>query len=59
MDTSPSNEHAGYLLRSRFEILEKLKFLQKKRCLLTAKAKNASSSFVTAIVQVMPEKDYR
>ncbi|BBA34155.1 flagellar brake protein YcgR [Methylocaldum marinum] len=52
-----SNETQGaYLLKGRGEILEKLKLMQAKKCLLSAQTDGAGSGFVTTVVQVMPEK---
>lgn len=46
----------GYVLRSRGEIIEKLKLMQTKKCLLSAQPDGKSLSYVTTVVEVMPEK---
>jgi c-di-GMP-binding flagellar brake protein YcgR len=52
-----TNESQGpYVLIGRGEIIETLKLMQSKKCLLSAQPDGKSLSFVTTVVQVMPEK---
>ena len=56
MQADNTESHGGYTLRVRGEIIEKLKLMQAKKCLLSAQPDGKDSSFVTTIVQVMPER---
>jgi|GEM_PF-1519719 len=56
MPADTIESHAGYTLKGRGDIIEKLKLIQAKKCLLTAQPDGKSLSFVTTVVQVMPEK---
>lgn len=44
------------VLRSRGEIIEKLKLMQTKKCLLSAQPDGRNLGYMTTVVQVMPEK---
>lgn len=45
-----------HILRSRGEIIDKLKLMQTKKSLLSAQPDGRSLSYMTTVVQVMPEK---
>lgn len=50
-------DHQGYTLRGKGDIVEKLRLMLQKRCLVTAHHQGSKANLVTAIVAVMPEKD--
>jgi len=56
MQADNIESHSGYNLRGRGEIIEKLRRMQKSRSLITAQAQGYSSSCVTTVVNVIPEK---
>ncbi|HYE38033.1 flagellar brake protein [Methylocaldum sp.] len=57
MQADTIESHGGYTLKGRSEIIETLKLIQKKKCLLSAQPSGKNLSFVTTIVQVMPERE--
>lgn len=57
MQADSIENQGGYLLKDRSEIIEKLRLMQAKKCLLSAQPDGKGSSFVTVVVQVMPEKE--
>ncbi|WP_133716631.1 flagellar brake protein [Methylocaldum gracile] len=56
MPADTSESQGGYVLKSRGEIIEKLKLMQTKKCLLSTLPDGSGLSFVTTVVQVMAEK---
>lgn len=50
-------QYTSNTLKDRWEILEKLRLMEKLKTLVTAQCKGTSTSFLTTIVRVIPEKD--
>lgn len=49
-------DHPGYTLHSRGDIVEKFRLMQKKRCLMTAHREDSRVNLITAVVEVLPER---
>ncbi|BBL75274.1 flagellar brake protein [Methylomagnum ishizawai] len=58
MHTESIEDHVGYTLRGQGEILEKLRLMQRKRCLVTAHHQDSKANLVTAIVEILPERGW-
>ncbi len=56
MQIESTEEHAGYTLRGIGDIIEKFRLMQRKRCLVTAHHQDSKINLVTAIVEVLPDK---
>jgi c-di-GMP-binding flagellar brake protein YcgR len=56
MPTETAEEHPGYTLHGRGDIIEKFRLMQKKRCLMTAHREDSRVNLITAVVEVLPEK---
>jgi c-di-GMP-binding flagellar brake protein YcgR len=57
MQAEPSEDPTGYTLHGRGEIIEKFRLMQRKRCLVTAHHPDSKANLVTAIVEVLPDKE--